>query len=94
MEFGPIPQGMDVCHHCDNPPCVNPAHLFLGTRQANMLDAAAKGRTGVKLCMADIPVIRSLLAAGWTCSAVGVRYGVTADHIRLIRRRKAWSHVA
>jgi hypothetical protein len=42
---GPIPEGIDVCHTCDNPPCFRPSHLFLGTDVENAADRDRKGRT-------------------------------------------------
>ena len=44
LENGPIPQGMFICHTCDNPPCVRPSHLFMGTNTDNLQDAIRKGR--------------------------------------------------
>lgn len=99
---GEIPEGMFVCHKCDNPPCVNPKHLFLGTNEDNMKDMASKGRTGVKLgsnhpnhklVEKDVPEIRKLLSQGFKISAIAEIYGVSNCPISMIRRGKSWRHV-
>jgi hypothetical protein len=80
----PIPDGLLVCHHCDNPSCFNPHHLFLGTNQDNMDDRIAKGRGPfvVKLTFEQ----RELIATSKESSGVlAARYGVTTARIRQLR---------
>lgn len=105
LAFGPIPHGMFVCHHCDNPPCVNPAHLFLGTNQDNVDDRNRKGRQAHHLLMkgelngravlteVDVQRIRSGEFAGLTQAQVGAMFGVSRVAISDIRNHRKWKHV-
>lgn len=101
IHFGPIPPGMDVCHHCDNRKCVRPDHLFLGTRADNMRDAVAKGRQAkgaalpqTKLDPARVRQIREAHDSGESMVSLGRRYGVHRVQIGHIVRRTSWAWVA
>lgn len=83
----PIPDGYEVCHTCDNPLCVNPAHLWLGTHQDNMQDRNAKGRGGTrpyrKLTEAQVREIRALRGTV-SQRELARRYGVSQPAINLV----------
>ena len=94
--YGPIPDGMQVLHRCDNPPCVNPLHLFLGTGQDNMDDRKVKGRNGLfsgerngraKLTAEQVGEIRGTLGPLAITAEI---YGVSITTIAAIRRGKTW----
>ncbi|QBP33292.1 HNH endonuclease [Gordonia phage BrutonGaster] len=102
---GEIPDGMFVCHACDNPPCVNPDHLFLGDHKDNMADMARKGRfnlpklrgeshPGHMLTKQDVQEVRALHSEGVSSRRLGELYGVSKTSILNIINRKTWSHVA
>jgi hypothetical protein len=102
LHYGSIPDGMFVCHSCDNPGCVNPDHLFLGTPADNTRDMIAKGRhrgqlpgsshTHSKLTDADVVAIRS--AEGVTQKRLAERYGIDQGQISRIRAGRVWTHLA
>jgi hypothetical protein len=80
LEYGPVPQGLYVLHTCDNPPCVRPEHLFLGTQFANMRDMVSKGRCrpqGQRASPSDeiARVIADRYAAGTTQRVLAVEFG-------------------
>ncbi len=91
-EFGDIPDGMCVCHTCDNPKCVRPDHLFLGSHADNMADKAQKGRAtrrGGRRKLTDEQVIelRTLHANGMSYRCLADRYGLSPDGVRFTVKR-------
>ena len=94
MVCGEIPDGMFVLHRCDNPACVRPDHLFLGTQKDNMLDCAQKGRYCGTLNVGDVLEIREKYANGNTSHRkLGKEFCVSRGHIARIVNRKNWRHI-
>ena len=102
LHFGELPDGLFVCHRCDNRACVNPAHLFLGTCADNNADAAAKGRLRgqpgeancrAKLTPDDVRRIRQRKAGGERAADLAQEYGVTPAAVYHLVRRLTWGHV-
>lgn len=100
---GPIPDGLFVLHTCDNPKCVNPSHLYLGTAKDNAIDRRDRGRQKLppqigskngyaKLTEEDVKIIRTL-RPGLTFREIGERFGVTSSTIEHVVRRRKWKHV-
>lgn len=97
---GPIPEGMCICHHCDNPPCINVEHLFLGTHLDNNRDMVAKGRLHTlrgeasptaRLTQVQVDEIRALYGAGNVMQAeLGRRFGISNQHVSRIVLGRAW----
>lgn len=97
---GAIPRGKQVLHHCDNPSCINPEHLWVGTHWDNMRDMAQKGRTGgvaaghTVLTPKDVREIRSAYVPGKvTYAEIAERYGVSAGTIGRIVNRQTWKNI-
>lgn len=104
IKFGGLDDGCVVMHSCDNPACVNPDHLLVGSHLDNMSDRRSKGRDNLffageangrhKLSAQDIPIIRERIASGETRAAVARDYGVSRQVVSDIYSRKMWASVA
>ena len=100
--IGPIGEGQFVCHRCDNPPCMNPAHLFAGTQKENMEDCASKDRSvhgervhWSKLTEDDVRTIRAVYATGqFSQSELAAAYGMSQTGIGYAIRGVSWARVA
>lgn len=104
IHHGPIPRGLYVCHSCDNPSCVNPAHLFLGNDADNMHDMIAKGRNKrigkkgethhmAKLTEQLVLDIRSEIAKDKKQYELAKQFNVGRCTISLISTNKIWRHI-
>lgn len=83
---GTIPAGTCVCHQCDNPSCINPVHLFLGSRAENNNDRARKGRSGRtgsprKLTASQVRQLRSLARSGTRLRELATQYGMSVSNV-------------
>lgn len=96
MYVGKIAQGKEVCHKCDNPGCVNPSHLFIGTHSENMSDCKKKGRAvghkrelnpNAKLTEEDVFEIRN---SNLSKEELAKKFGVTVELVRKIIRKVLW----
>ncbi|MCW2405080.1 hypothetical protein M2336_001709 [Sphingobium sp. B1D7B] len=98
---GEIPEGMNVCHSCDNRLCVNPEHLWLGTQSENLRDAVAKGRMkhpdtrgerngNRKLAAADVAAIRKMHSGGLPKYRIAERFGVSPSTVGNIINGDTW----
>ena len=87
--------GVHVLHSCDNPSCVNPAHLRMGNHALNMRDMAARERARTpRLTAVQVSQIRRLAASGVTYLRLAHQFGVSKSNIQAIAARKTWRHVA
>jgi len=100
LTYGPIPAEMCVCHHCDNPRCVRPDHLFLGTKADNNIDKETKRRhdfgerhARARLTESQVLEIRRRFAAGIRQRQLSNEYGVAYTTIAAIVHGKNWRHL-
>lgn len=99
MHNAPIPEGMHVCHKCDNPACSNPEHLFLGTPKDNTVDKIKKGRQAkgedhglAKLTTNDVATIKKQIGTK-TQRDIAKEFGVHETLIYQIKTNKIWGHL-
>jgi hypothetical protein len=101
LNNGPIPEGVEICHRCDNPPCCNPAHLFPGTNAENIADCKAKGRDNkgirngrARLDEERVKRIKLRFSSGESIPSIAADFGVAHGTVHAIVTGKSWRHVS
>lgn len=101
LYVGSIPEGMSILHSCDNPPCVNPAHLRPGTHLENQRDKVERNRTprgersgSAKLKESQVIEIRRRLSAGEPKKAVAAEFGIHLHYVYRISAGEVWKNIA
>lgn len=93
LEGKNIEEGKFVCHSCDNPSCVNPAHLWIGDNRENQIDASNKGRHAhQKLSRVDVLSIRKRRTEGEKAISLAREYGIAASYVTNLMRNRKWAH--
>jgi len=93
MRNGPIPEGLCACHHCDNPSCVNPGHIFIGTAQDNIRDSYLKSRRVDRLTIAQVKSIRCRIRAGERYKALAKEFGKSVRTIASLSTGDTWGWI-
>jgi len=97
LQVGPIPEGLFVCHTCDNRLCINPQHLFLGTLQDNHADMVSKGRQqkgeSHYRAMLTADAVKEIRCCGKPDKEMAHMLGVSKSAIKRVRSGKVWRHV-
>lgn len=99
LKNGPVPKGKFVCHSCDNPWCINPDHLFVGTAKDNTLDCIRKGRRRTrapkgeshyksKLTLAAVSEIRTGALRGTDYAR---KFGVSSAAVSMVKKGRTWN---
>lgn len=98
--MGVVPDGLQVCHTCDNRKCCNPSHFFLGTKADNARDAMRKDRHARgernrrnKLTDSQVLEIRALAPKRGECQALAEKYGVNLNTMQAVVYRRTWRHL-